>query len=292
MSKKYSKEQIDWLRENAPGNYGEDVVSMFLELWPESEMTTIKMKSLLSNYKIRLGIGKGHKPKWNKEHFQFLREFVPGHSEKEIQKALEDKFGIKTSIGNIGNLKNMAGVKSGTIGGQFQKGQVSWNKGKKWSEFMSEEGRKNSLKTCFKKGNVPSNHKPIGYERVDIEGYVYVKVQDLHQNRNFRQKHYLVWEQHYGPVPKGYQLRFLDGNRQNCDISNLALVSNAEKVYLNRMTKTTDPELHKSQILIAKLIDTTNKRKNKKQKRSAMTEEEIQACRLFDITREELQVNL
>ena len=48
MSKKYSKEQIDWLRENAPGNYGEDVVSMFLKLWPESQMTTRKMNSLLS----------------------------------------------------------------------------------------------------------------------------------------------------------------------------------------------------------------------------------------------------
>lgn len=291
MSKKYSKEQIDWLRANAPGNYGEDVVSMFLELWPESKMTARKLNSLLSNYKIRLGIGTGRKPKWTEEHFQFLREVVPGHSEKEIQKALEDKFGIKTSIGNISNLKNMAGVKSGTVGGQFQKGQVSWNKGKKWSEFMSEESQKNSLKTCFKKGNIPSNHKPIGYERVDIEGYVYVKVQDLHQNRNFRQKHYLVWEQHYGPVPKGYQLRFLDGNRQNCDISNLALVSVSEKLILSKMQRTTNPELHKTQILVAQVMDKVRKRKRKDKTQDKDYNLISKTCALFDISTKELEVH-
>ena len=263
MSKKYSKEQIDWLRQNAPGNYNKDIVSIFLNLWPESEMTYTKMNSLLCNYKIRLGTRSGKKTKWNEEHFQFLREFVPGHSEKEIQKSFEEKFGEKLSISNIGNLKNKVGVKSGTNGGQFQKGQIPHNKGKKWSEFMSEEGQKNSKKTCFKKGNIPVNRKEIGYERVDIEGYVYVKIQDLHQNKTFRQKHYLVWEDHYGPVPEGYQLRFLDGNRQNCDIENLALVGLSEKIYLNQMKKTTNTEFHKSQILIAKLINKANKLKRK-----------------------------
>ena len=203
---------------------------------------------------------------------------------------IQDKFGIKTSIGNISNLKNMAGVKSGTVGGQFQKGQVSWNKGKKWSEFMSEEGQKKSLKTCFKKGNVPANRKEIGYERVDHEGFVYVKVQDLHQNRNFKQKHYLVWEQHNGPVPKGYILRFLDGNRQNCDISNLALVSVSEKLILSKMQRTTNPELHKTQILVAKVMDKARKRKRKDKTQDKDYNLISKTCALFDISTKELEV--
>lgn len=35
--------------------------------------------------------------------------------------------------------------------------------------------------------------------------------------------HTHVWEQHHGPVPKGRQLRFIDGDTLNCDISNLQL---------------------------------------------------------------------
>lgn len=37
-----------------------------------------------------------------------------------------------------------------------------------------------------------------------------------------------LWEQAHGPVPEGYRVRHLDGDRLNDDIGNLALVSNAD----------------------------------------------------------------
>ena len=43
-------------------------------------------------------------------------------------------------------------------------------------------------------------------------------------------KHRFVWESHYGAIPKGYNVQFKDGNRQNCDISNLYLISRQEQL--------------------------------------------------------------
>ena len=39
-----------------------------------------------------------------------------------------------------------------------------------------------------------------------------------------RFEHCVVWEQHYGEIPKGMQVHHRDGNKQNNDISNLVLV--------------------------------------------------------------------
>lgn len=291
MIKVYTQEFIDFLREITPGKRSSEVAKLAAAKYPDLNLTQPKIRQIMSRYKIRSGVKCGNEPRWTEEHFDFLRKFVPGHNEKEIQQALFEKFGEKTSINNIGNLKKKAGVKSGTVGGQFQKGIIPFTKGKKWSEFMSEEGQKKSLKTCFKKGNVPANRKEIGYERVDHEGFVYVKVQDLHQNRNFKQKHYLVWEQHNGPVPKGYILRFLDGNRQNCDISNLALVSVSEKLILSKMQRTTNPELHKTQILVAQVMDKARKRKRKDKTQDKDYNLISKTCALFDISTKELEVH-
>ena len=37
-----------------------------------------------------------------------------------------------------------------------------------------------------------------------------------------------------GDIPRGYNIRFLDGNKLNCNIENLALVSKAENLEITR----------------------------------------------------------
>lgn len=113
---------------------------------------------------------------------------------------------------------------------RFKKGQTPPNKGKKLSEFMSEESIGKIKKTQFKKGNIPHNHKPIGYERTTKDGYVEVKVRDGEKQKNFELKHRLVWEKHNGKIPKGNNIQFKDGNRLNCKIDNLYMISRAEQV--------------------------------------------------------------
>lgn len=85
-------------------------------------------------------------------------------------------------------------------------------------------------KFTFQKGHIPVHKKPIGYERTNPDGYTWVKVAEPDV---FKTKHRIVYEQHNGPIPEGYNVTFADGNKQNFDIDNLVLVDNAELCVVN-----------------------------------------------------------
>jgi hypothetical protein len=112
----------------------------------------------------------------------------------------------------------------------FKKGHEPQNKGKKWEDFMSKEAMKNSRKTTFKKGHSPVNYKPVGSEKVNVEGYTEVKIKDPNK---WALKHRLVYEQLHGSIPKGYNVKFLDMNRQNFSAENLVLRSRKEMMKEN-----------------------------------------------------------
>ena len=135
--------------------------------------------------------------------------------------------------------------------GCFKKGHIPVNKGVKGIRYKGCE------KTWYKKGNLPHNTKPIGYERINKDGYIEVKIAmrpgDTKNGHNFVGKHRLVWEAANGPIPKGYKLIFLDGNKQNCDLENLALVTNAEHLQLTRLgLRSENAQFTETGILIVK----------------------------------------
>jgi len=75
---------------------------------------------------------------------------------------------------------------------------------------------------------------PVGTERIVGSSIVHVKISmrrikgGVHPSRysgTWKRKHHLVWEQHYGPIPKGYKVIFLDGNKFNFEIDNLELAT-------------------------------------------------------------------
>lgn len=72
------------------------------------------------------------------------------------------------------------------------------NKGRKQTEYMSEEQLAKTKATRFKKGHVPKNHKPVGYERITRDGYIEVKTAEPNV---FELKHRLVWIEHNGEIP-------------------------------------------------------------------------------------------
>jgi len=109
----------------------------------------------------------------------------------------------------------------------IKKGTIPPNKGKKSSEYMTPEAIDRMRITQFQKGQMPHNHKNVGYERINVEGYVEVKIAEP---KTFKLKHRLVWEQNYGPIPKGCNIQFKDGNRQNCQMENLYLISRADQI--------------------------------------------------------------
>lgn len=122
---------------------------------------------------------------------------------------------------------------------------------------MSKKGQEQSRKTQFKKDNIPWATRLVGSERIDLDGYVYIKVAEPNK---WVLKHRYIYESMYSNIPKGYNIIFADGNKQNLDLDNLILVSNSELLIMNRNgLYKKNKKLTKTGSVIAKVIDKTNK---------------------------------
>lgn len=181
-----------------------------------------------------------NKVDWDDEHTEFFRFIVPGHTEREISELWEARYGMPLTTGQIGNRKTLLGIRSGTHGGQFVKGQPCWCKGMTWDEQgRSPESQAASRATTYKKGQNPDNAVPVGTERITKDGYIEVKVRELRESRANDQwimKHRMVWEEANGrEVPKGHNVTFIDHDKTNLDPSNLALVSKGEWAQLRKL---------------------------------------------------------
>ena len=197
---------------------------------------------------------------YSEEEDNFLIDNVKGISLKELREQFNKKFGYNLSESAIANRKNKLGLSSGIKGGQFQKGSVPFNKGEKQKDYMSKEAINKTKNTRFKKGNIPHNHRPLGSERTTIEGYIEVKVAEPNK---WKTKAVVIYEEKYGKIPKGHKVIYLDGNRQNLDVSNLKVISNAEELIMNSNNlRYSNKELTESGCLVAKIINKRRKLKN------------------------------
>lgn len=229
----WTPDEEAWLREVYPTHYNHEIARMHAEAFPDlPERTDKAINSRAKVLHLRKADGFARNPKrfWTDEKAAWFRSFVPGHSESEISAEHERLYGTPLTEGQIGNAKSSLGVKSGTNGGTFRKGHAPANKGKKWSEFGTPEGHERSRATQFKQGHMNQRKgwmKPVGYERVDNDGYTWVKVKDGLQgkaNDNYRLKHHVVWEYHNGPIPPSTQIVFADRDKGNFDPDNLVAV--------------------------------------------------------------------
>ena len=112
---------------------------------------------------------------------------------------------------------------------RFKKGAISFNKGKKQSEFMSAAAIEKSKATRFKKGSIPHNTQYDGHERITKDGYIEIRL----SIGKYRLKHLNEWEKLNGALPKGSCLRCVDGNQLNTDPSNWILITRAENMKQN-----------------------------------------------------------
>ena len=155
----------------------------------------------------------------------FMRDFIPGHTYKEIQEAFIKKFNWDITVGQIKGYMANHKINSGTKG-HFSKGHVPANKGKKMSPEIYEKVKH----TMFQKGHAPQNHRPVGSERVSRDGYIEIKVAEPDK---WKLKHRVLWEESRGKIPKGSILIFLDGNKQNVVLDNLRLIERGTHAVMN-----------------------------------------------------------
>ena len=196
--------------------------------------------------------------KFSEEQLTFIKKIAPGRYATEITEMVNKQFDLELLVSQIESCKRNHNIKSG-IDSKFKKGNIPANKGKKGS--MSPEQYKKCKATMFKKGSIPANARAIGSERIDKNGYVLIKIQDGHGNKNWIRKHRYLYEQAYGEIPKGHKVIFADGNIRNFELNNLILISDAEELIMNkRKLFSESPEHTKTGVLIAKVLNKAKKR--------------------------------
>ena len=176
------------------------------------------------------GSGKRHCRRYSAEEIEWLQEHVPGSPMRLIVERFNARFGCNATYNSVQSACLNRGIRTNTRSSSWNNGRKECAKGGKW--------------------------RPVGTEVVNRDGYRIVKVSDDYGDKSVRwkMKHVLVWEQTHGPVPEGHVVIFQDGDKSNCDIDNLLLVSRGELCQLNRMGLiTTDADLTKCGTALVKL---------------------------------------
>lgn len=243
---RYTKEQVDYVRSIAKGRYNDEITEMF-----NKKFNTNKTVKQISSMKKNFGITSGElrKRRSNKrrlfieEQERFIRENVKGRYNDELTELLNEKFNTKFTVEQVKGFKNRNKISSG-ITCRFEKGHKPWNKNLKGLDIGGKETR-------FKKGHQPLNYRPVGSERTIKDGYIEIKVADPNV---WKLKHNVIWEEAYGKIPDGHVLVFLDSNRLNVTLENLALISRAELARMNQNNLfSEDPELTLAGITLVRL---------------------------------------
>ncbi len=221
-----------------------------------TSFTASKMKSFRGNHGYR-----NFKNQWSKEEYwayqtrypkgmyEFIRDNSWGVSSKEMAEMCNEKFGTDWTPTGMKQFRQRHGIKSGETG-WYQKGHAPANKGKKLEEYVTDPERAADIRrriagTQFKKGHSPQNELPIGSIVISSSGYKLRKKQMKGgQWDRWEFLHRALWVEHNGPIPDGMLVTFRDGNKLNCDLDNLILVTRSENAQLNKLElRSQDPDL-------------------------------------------------
>lgn len=272
MIYRYSDEVHDFVRENCTKMRDRELAKACNEALG-TEFTAKKMRSFRHNHGYWSGLGKLTKEewlqrsKWPDGFYEYVRDNSYGIDSVELSGMVKEKFDVDITPQNMKAYCQRHGIKRG-ITGWFQKGHEPGTKGKSIEEICGYDPEKLARvrSTHFKKGEPPVNQLPIGSIVVTSHGYKIRKRQmegTIWERWEFL--HRAVWEEHNGPVPKGMFVIFKDGDKMNCSIENLALISRAENAVMNKMNlRSEDPDLTMAGVGLARLrLKVKEKRRGK-----------------------------
>lgn len=171
--------------------------------------------------------------RYTPEEMEYLIQNYKGKPHVDLTAELNAKFkanhsrtSVQTFLYNNG-LKNGLDTRlNGSQGAatRFKAGVPSKYKGITLKERgYSDEALERMKAGQFKKGNRSHNALPVGTVIKDSEGYLKKKIAEPNV---WKHLHRILWEEANGDVPMGYKVFFLDGNRENIKLENLAMARN------------------------------------------------------------------
>jgi hypothetical protein len=241
-NRKYTDAHIEFLRVGYKKMTVEKLAEKFNREF-EMNCSLCAIKAILNKRKIKCGRAPSERfvqrqRIYTDKMIDFLRINFKTLAIRDLTAAFNKKFCMDKTHTQIRALLSRKGIKANRTG-HFASNYVPWNTGTK--------GLTTANKTSFKAGHKPKNTKPIGYERVDKDGYLKVKVSE--ESPQFKFKHIVVYEKHYGPIPDGCCVIFKDSDIRNFDPENLTIVSRPELLQMNRNKYASQPGELKSTVL-------------------------------------------
>lgn len=265
-----------------PGAWSESEHHQLRELYPRRRTPEVarllgrSIKSVRSRAKI-LGLHKNadngrHLP-WTADDDELLRRVYPHISTVKVARQLGRTvistyhhafiLGLhKTEryLNSVDACRLRRGDNVG-LGHRFPKGHAPANKGLRRPGWFRGRMRE----TQFKKGQLPRNTMPLWTFRLNTDGYLLLKTGRRGPKPNDRWEfvHRLIWEQANGPIPEGYRIWWKDGDRLNCSLSNLEMLSGAEHI-ARTTVQNLPPELRQVIQLAGALKRKINNRERKR----------------------------
>lgn len=265
--RKKNQELYDFVVANVEGRTARELAELVSERFGET-FSAEWAKNYKNRYHLRSGTPTG-KPKGDPtdlfplEIYDFIIQNHKGVGPSGMTKLVNETFGTAYVRQQLKTFYTNRKLNSGTSG-RFTPGHIPYNKGRKG---QCAEG---SERGWFTEGHKPHNKTPLGTVLPKAGGYLYKKVGE--GARDWLPLHRMIWEEANGPVPEKHALIFLDGDIHNVTLDNLALVSRAELARINnRHLRSSDPELTKAGVLIARLITSTAEKEKRKHERKSDT---------------------
>ncbi|GGA63763.1 HNH endonuclease signature motif containing protein [Pelagibacterium lentulum] len=226
----YSEAEMAWLEANRAMVIS-DYHRAFCAAFARDDVTAANLHGLRKRMGWKVGRGQGrlagrHRL-FSAEEIAWLRDNI-GLPTDAWHRTFVHLFGRQDiTVAQLISLRKNQKWRTGRDG-QFVKGQEPPNKGKKCAPGTGGL-HPNARRTQFRKGQLPHNTQGAGHERIDSkDGYVVLIVEETNpwSGASTRpvHKHRWLWEQKHGPIPDGYALKCLDGDKTNCDPSNWELI--------------------------------------------------------------------